>query len=122
MTERILRFIVFYALSAWCLTPSVAQTYPVRPIELVSDTGAGGGFDLVCRLVADIIAKDKLLPQPVFVVNKPGGGGAIGQTYVWARGRDPYIFLQAATNLVAAPIRTGLDIGVDTFHPVRATG
>jgi putative tricarboxylic transport membrane protein len=122
MTERTLRFIVFYALSAWCLTPSIAQTYPSRPIELVSSTGAGGGSDLVCRLVADIIAKDKLLPQPVFVVNKPGGGGAIGQTYVAARRGDPYIFLQAATNLVAAPIRTGLDIGVDKFQPLGAIG
>ena len=107
--------------TSWA-APGFAQTYPSRPIELVSATGAGGGSDLVCRMVADIITKEKLLPQPVFVVNKPGGGGAVGQTYVSARRGDPYIFLQAATNLVAAPIRTGLDIGVDKFQPLAAIG
>ena len=103
-------------------TASLAQSFPSKPIELVSATGAGGGSDLVCRMVADIIAKEKLLPQPVMVVNKPGGGGAMGQTYVSARRGDPYVFLLAATNLVAAPIRTGLDIGVDKFIPLGAIG
>src|SRR5687767_14745626 len=117
-------------LIAWWVTPSFAQpastssgqAYPSKPIELVSATGAGGGSDLVCRMVADIVAKDKLLPQPIFVVNKPGGGGAVGSTYVAARRADPYIFMLAATNLVAAPIRTGLDIGVDKFQTLGAIG
>jgi putative tricarboxylic transport membrane protein len=99
-----------------------AQPYPSRPIELVSATGAGGGSDLVARVVADVIAKEKLLPQPVVVVNKPGGGGALGQTYVASRRGDPYVFLLAATNLVAVPIRTGLDIGADKFQPLGAIG
>ena len=110
------------ALAAGSAALSLAQTYPAKPIELVSSTGAGGGSDLVCRLVAEIIAREKLLPQQVFVVNKPGGGGAVGQTYVSARRGDPYVFMQAATNLVAAPIRTGLDIGVDKFQPLGAIG
>ncbi len=108
-------------LAVW-MAPSFAQPYPSKPIELVSSTGAGGGSDLVCRLVADIIAKEKLLAQPVFVVNKPGGGGAVGQTYVAARRGDPHLFMLAATNLVAAPIRTGLDIGVDKFQTLGAIG
>ena len=49
-----------YWLIAWWVAPSLAQTYPSRPIELVSATGAGGGSDLVARMVADIIAKEKL--------------------------------------------------------------
>jgi putative tricarboxylic transport membrane protein len=110
------------ALIAFCVTRALAQPYPSRPIELVSATGAGGGSDLVARLVADIIAKEKLLPQPVFVVNKPGGGGAVGQTYVASRRGDPYIFLQAATNVVSVPIRTGLEVGPDKFTPLGAIG
>jgi putative tricarboxylic transport membrane protein len=114
------------ALSCWLIAasaaPSFAQSYPSRPIELVSATGAGGGSDLVCRTIADIIGKEKLLPQQVFVVNKPGGGGAVGQTYVASRRGDPYIFLQAATNLVSVPIRTGLDIGVNKFQTLGAIG
>ena len=112
------------ALSCWLIavTSSFAQTYPTRHIELVSATGAGGGSDLVARMVADIIAKEKLLPQQVFVVNKPGGGGAMGQTYVAAKRGDPYIFMQTAINLVTVPIRTGLDLGVDKFTTLGAIG
>ena len=116
------RFALLAALIAASAAPSFAQSYPSRPIELVSSTGAGGGSDLVCRLVAEIIGKEKLLPQQVFVVNKPGGGGAVGQTYVAGRRGDPHIFMLAATNLVAAPIRTGLDIGIDKFQPLGAIG
>src|ERR671914_2599713 len=77
-----------------CLTvPSFAQPYPSKPIELVSPTGAGGGSDLVARTIAEIIAKEKLLSQPIVVVNKPGGGGAVGQTYVASKRGDPYTIL-----------------------------
>ena len=62
--------------------PAIAQTYPSRHIELVSPTGAGGGSDLVARTVAEIVAKEKLLPQQIIVQNRPGGGGAVGQSYV----------------------------------------
>ena len=116
-------------IATW-VTPCVAQSpstgggqaYPTRHIELVSATGAGGGSDLVARMVADIVAKDKLLPQQVIVQNRPGGGGAVGQTYVAAKRGDPYIFMQAATNLIGVPIRTGLDVGVDKFTTLGAIG
>ena len=105
-----------------CAAPVFGQPYPSKPIELVSATGAGGGSDMVARMVANIVGKEKLLPHPVFVVNKPGGGGAVGQQYVASRKGDPYIFLQASTNLIGVPIRTGLDLGVDRFQPLGAIG
>lgn len=109
-------------LTAGWMTPALAQSYPTRTIELISATGAGGGSDLVARMVAEIIIKDKLLPQQVIVQNKPGGGGAVGQTYVAAKRGDPYVFMQAATNIVSVPIRTGLDVGIDKFTPLGAIG
>ena len=106
-----------------CSSASIhAQSYPTRHIELVSPTGAGGGSDLVARMVADIIVKEKLLPQPVVVQNKAGGGGAIGAQYVAGRRGDPYVFMQAATGLITIPIRTGLDVGVDKFQPLGVIG
>ncbi len=101
---------------------AIAQNYPTRPIELVSPTGAGGGSDLVARMVADIVAKEKLLPQQIIVQNRAGGGGAVGQTYVAAKRGDPYIFMQAATTILSVPIRTGLDVGLDKFTPLGAIG
>ena len=102
--------------------PSIAQSYPTRHIELVSPTGAGGGSDLVARTVADIVAKEKLLPYQLIVHNRAGGGGAIGQTYVAGKRGDPYIVLLAAIGLVSVPIRTGLDVGIDKFQTLGAIG
>ena len=96
-------------LAAWT-HPCTAQTYPSRPIELISPTGAGGGSDLVARMVAEIVAKEKLLPQPMVVQNRPGGGGAVGQTYAAGKRGDPYTILLGSTTLISVPLRTGLDI------------
>ena len=104
------------------LSKGSGQAYPSRHIELVSPTGAGGGSDLVARTVADIVAKEKLLPQQIIVQNRAGGGGAVGQTYVASKRGDPYIFMQAGISLISVPIRTGLDIGVDKFTTLGAIG
>jgi putative tricarboxylic transport membrane protein len=122
--RRVRSSMLALACCAWisCSAPLIAQPYPSRPIEIVSATGVGGGSDMVVRLVADIVAREKLLPQPLVVINKPGGGGAVGQQYVASRRGDPYVFLQASTNLIGVPIRTGLDLGVDRFQPLGAIG
>src|SRR5512137_1090230 len=58
---------------------SEAQTkYPSRPIQLICPWGAGGGTDRVARMLAVLLEKD--LGQPVTVVNRTGGGGAVGHT------------------------------------------
>jgi putative tricarboxylic transport membrane protein len=121
MRIRLLQTLAYCLLAGWA-TPSFAQGYPSKPIELVSPTGAGGGSDLVARTVAEIIAKEKLLSQPVVVVNKPGGGGAVGQTYVAGKRGDPYVFIQAAQGLISVPVRTGLDVGIDKFTTLGAIG
>src|SRR5687768_4733526 len=113
--------LVLPLLAAWA-HPCAAQPYPSRPIELVSPTGAGGGSDLVARMVADIVAKEKLLPQPLVVQNRPGGGGAIGQQYAAGKRGDPYVILLAGTGLITVPLRTGLDVGLDKFQPLGLIG
>src|SRR5688572_27131213 len=102
--------------------PAAAQSYPNKPIEMISPTGAGGGSDLVARTVAEIIAKEKLLSQPVIIQNRPGGGGAVGQTYAASKKGDPYVILVAGTSLITVPLRTGLDVGLDKFQPLGLIG
>ena len=100
-----------------------AQTYPAKPIELVVHTGPGGGSDLVARIVADVVAREKLLPQPFVVQNRAGGGGAIAQSYVAGKRGDPYVVFSIATSVVlSVPIRTGMDVGLDKFHPLGLIG
>lgn len=106
---------------AWAQAP--ASHFPSRPIELIVHTGAGGGSDLFARVVAEIINKDRLLPQPVVVVNKGGGGGAVALTHIAGRRGDPYTVLTVAVGIVlTAYLRTGLDIGPDKIQPLALLG
>lgn len=72
--------LAFAVLSCLLLsTRSEAQTkYPTRPISFICPWGAGGGTDRVARMLAVLLEKD--LGQPVTVVNRTGGGGAVGHT------------------------------------------
>lgn len=59
--------------------PANAQTkYPTRPVTFICPWGAGGGTDQIARMLAVLLEKD--LGQPVTVVNRTGGGGAVGHT------------------------------------------
>jgi tripartite-type tricarboxylate transporter receptor subunit TctC len=53
-----------------------AEPYPVRPIQVIVPFPPGGVADLVGRPFAT--ALEKLLKQPVIIVNKTGAGGAVG--------------------------------------------
>ncbi|MES2561673.1 MAG: tripartite tricarboxylate transporter substrate binding protein [Pseudomonadota bacterium] len=100
-----------------------AQPYPSKPIELVVHTSAGGGSDLVARTFAEVVARDKLLPQILIVQNRSGGSGAIAQSYVAGKRGDPYTLLSAAVSVVlSVPGRTGMDVGLDKFHPLGMIG
>jgi tripartite-type tricarboxylate transporter receptor subunit TctC len=51
---------------------------PNRPVQLICPWAAGGGTDRIARMVGILMEKE--LGQPVTVVNRAGGGGAVGHT------------------------------------------
>ena len=75
LTGLILVVLSFILLST---TPEAQTKYPTRPISFICPWGAGGGTDQVARMLAVLLEKD--LGQPVTVVNRTGGGGAVGHT------------------------------------------
>jgi tripartite-type tricarboxylate transporter receptor subunit TctC len=62
--------------------PALAQAWPTRPLTLVVPFAAGGGADVMGRILAQRLAE--LLGQPVIVENVTGAGGMTG-TYRVAR-------------------------------------
>ena len=57
--------------------PAMAQdSYPSKPVKLVSNFPAGGPADLLARSVGQVLAEK--FKQPFIVENKPGAGGNIG--------------------------------------------
>lgn len=60
--------------------PSLAQTYPVKPIRLVSPFPPGGSVDVVGRLIAAKLVEN--IGQQVIVDNRSGASGNIGTEHV----------------------------------------
>lgn len=71
--------------------------YPSKPIDFVVHTDPGGGSDVFVRMIADIVQKEKLSSQPINVVNKGGGSGAVAIQYLLEKKGDPYTILAFAT-------------------------
>ena len=82
-----------------------AGKFPEKPVTIIVHAGAGGGSDIFSRTLAAGNDKDKFLPQPVVVENKPGGSGAIAFAYVAGKKRDPYFLVTAVTSFLTTPLQ-----------------
>jgi len=67
---------------------AAAADYPKRPITMICPWGAGGGTDACSRIISTLLKKE--LGVPVNVVNRTGGGGAIGHTAMATAKPDGY--------------------------------
>ena len=85
--------------------PCIAQSaFPAKPVTLVVPFPAGGGLDIVARLLAKEMTP--FLGQAVVVENRPGAGGTIGSALVAKSRPDGYtlLFGSIATHAIAPAI------------------
>jgi len=79
-----------------------AENWPDRPIKFISSQAAGGGTDLIGRIVADQLSSR--VGQPVVYENRPGGGNKIGTEAAAHAAPDGYTYFYAtAAALVVDP-------------------
>ncbi len=89
------RFLVFGAFVAALLagyaSPTIAQSFPSRPITLIAPYPPGGVVDMTARLLADGLRAR--FGQPVIVVNKPGANCMIALAELVKTEPDGYTLL-----------------------------
>jgi tripartite-type tricarboxylate transporter receptor subunit TctC len=107
--EASMRRILFCALSALLLAPVAARAeYPERPVRIVVPVAAGGGVDVMARLIAQKLSER--LHQSFFVENRPGAAGVIGSKFVIGAKPD-------GETLLYTPSSLSLVVAIDKVAP-----
>src|SRR5438128_10055491 len=81
-------------------TQAPAAAYPDHTIKIVVPFAAGGGTDVLARIIAQNL--NSKWGQPVVVENQPGASGAIGTRAVMKAAPDGYTLLMASTGALMA--------------------
>jgi putative tricarboxylic transport membrane protein len=115
-----------FALGAACMPLAAAAAWPAlgqsewkptKDVEFVIPFAVGGGADLLARIMHKIMVEEKLVPTPVVLNNRPGGGGAAGIGYVSASRRaDPHTIILVNGTTQITPI---LNPSAKTLSEVR---
>ena len=98
---RVLSTVAVAALAACGISAHAADNYPSKPIRLVVPYPAGGGTDIIARLMSTQLSQR--WGQPVIVDNKPGASGMLGNDIVAKAPGDGYTVLLGITALVQIP-------------------
>jgi tripartite-type tricarboxylate transporter receptor subunit TctC len=94
--------------------PAAAQDYPTRPITLIVPYPAGGGVDVMGRMVGQRLTA--ALGQQVVIENRGGAGGMIGTRDAARATPDGYTLVMLLTGISLGP-DPGYDVNKD-FAPI----
>ena len=99
--------------------PQAARAWePAKPVEFVVPAGTGGGADQMARFIQGVVAKNKLMNQPIVVVNRSGGAGAEGFLDVKGDKGNPHKIIITLSNLFTTPLATGVPFNWRDMTPV----
>ncbi len=96
--------------------PVYAADFPEKEVQIIIPWAPGGATDLVFRAVAAATAKH--LGQAVVVVNRAGGGGAVGYTEGAQAKPDGYTLTAAVTPLTILPHQVKTAFTYKNFDPI----
>jgi tripartite-type tricarboxylate transporter receptor subunit TctC len=104
MQRRDVLTLAIALLCSAALAPAAAHAadpYPDRPIRLIVPFPAGGGTDIVARVLGQKL--NESLGQPIIIDNRGGAGGTIGTAQAAKSAPDGYTLLLAPTSHVINP-------------------
>jgi tripartite-type tricarboxylate transporter receptor subunit TctC len=90
---------ILSAVAVLLAVPARAEQYPARPVTIVVPFSAGGGSDLLARLVAQKL--EEKLGKPFIIENRPGAGTTLAAMTVVRAPADGYTLMQATSSTMA---------------------
>ena len=100
-----------------------ADSYPSRPVQVVTPFPPGGAADVVVRLVSQQLTEN--FKSSFIVDNKPGAGGGIGAQFVSRAAPDGYTLLLTSSSTMSINPHLNAKLGFDpikSFTPIGFIG
>ncbi|MSQ20883.1 MAG: tripartite tricarboxylate transporter substrate binding protein [Betaproteobacteria bacterium] len=100
-----------------------AQTWPVRPVTIISPSAAGGAPDVIARILSERLSME--FGQRFLIENKPGANQAIGLGFAARAPKDGYTFVFSSTSGLSMNRLTAATLPYDPikdFAPVINVG
>lgn len=115
------RMVLILGLALSWVSGAAAQGYPSKPVRFLVGFPAGGGSDLMARVVATGLEKE--LGQTVLVENRSGAGGQVAATALAGAPADGYMALLGDRGMISVNPELHKNAGFDPrkdFIPVRS--
>lgn len=98
-----------------------AADFPKKNFEFIVPMGAGGGSDVFCRTLVKTVDDNKLCPSTITIVNKPGGSGSIGWSYVAKDHKgNPYELSTVSSSFYTGPLSGQSPVSYKDFTHIIA--
>lgn len=91
---------------------------PEKPIEVVAPAGPGGGWDTTARMVTQVFEEENLIDKRMPVVNKAGGGGAVGWAYIAGQKSSNHHLFVSSPPLILVPLNGQSQYSHEDFTPI----
>ncbi|HSV55818.1 MAG TPA: tripartite tricarboxylate transporter substrate-binding protein [Magnetospirillaceae bacterium] len=118
--KKTLVIVLAFSILAVSYSAAQAEWRPRRTIELIAPASPGGGWDMLCRVIQKTLIDEKLVDRNVIVVNRPGGGGSVGWTYLRGkRGQGEYL-AATSTLIMLNNLLGSSELSFRDFTPLAA--
>jgi putative tricarboxylic transport membrane protein len=121
MLNSIARYAALAALALHAMHGSAASGgdwKPTKAVEYVVPAGPGAALDTAARVVKQALEAQKAVAQPIVVVNKVGGGGAVMASYLDEHPGDGNILATIAPTLLTSNIAGMVKKNYSDFTPL----
>ena len=82
--------------------PALAADYPTKPVQIINQSAAGSGPNVIGRILADQMTRR--LGQQVLIIDHPGAGGLVAAQAVAAAQPDGYmLYMPSSSALMVLP-------------------
>ena len=118
---QIIKCIIAAATAACCAVVSVqaaAQWQPSKNVELIAPAAAGSAMDGIARLFQRVAQTKQIVKANISIVNKAGGGNAVGFAYLAGHAGDPHFLIATPFTVITNKITGTNPLNYQDFTPI----